>query len=97
MVKVTIYCAVVVVLATAGAQQCNSQTWSAGHDFKNRQYSNVKASSPGDCCAKCAKYSDKTIGQCKFWTFDGVDTCWLKSNNQGYRAGDKKITCGSVA
>ena len=96
MIKVTIACAVIVLLSTADAQQCNSQFWSAGHDFKNRQYSHVNATSPGDCCAKCAKYSDKDIGQCKFWTFDGVGTCWLKSNNAGYRAGDKKITCGSV-
>ena len=57
--------------------------------------------SPSTCllslisCAKCAKYTDKTIGQCKFFTFDGANTCWLKSNNQGYRAA-KGATCGSV-
>ncbi len=47
-------------------------------------------------CAKCAKYSDKTIGQCKFFTFDGVSTCWMKSNSKGYRAACKTCVCGAV-
>ena len=81
----------------AGPATCDPTFWSAGHDFKNMQYSHGPATSPGDCCAKCATYTDATIGQCKFWTFDGVDTCWFKSNNKGYRAGGKAITCGSVA
>ena len=48
-------------------------------------------------CAKCAKYTDKTIGQCKFWTFDGVGTCWLKSTDQGYKKSCAKCTCGGVS
>ena len=47
-------------------------------------------------CAKCAKYSDKTIGQCKFFTFDGASTCWMKSNDKGYRTGCKTCVCGAV-
>merc|ERR1719329_1363647 len=75
---------------------CNPSTWSAGHDFKNMQYSHVPGTSPADCCAKCAKYSDKTIGQCKFFTFDGKNTCWMKSNSKGYRAAGKGVVCGAV-
>ena len=81
----------------AGPATCDPTFWSAGHDFKNMQYSSGPATSPGDCCAKCATYTDKTIGQCKFWTFDGKATCWFKSNNKGYRASGKDVTCGSVA
>ena len=47
-------------------------------------------------CSKCAEYKDNTIGQCKFWTYDGAGTCWFKSNNGGYRKSCAKCTCGSV-
>lgn len=86
------------VLSRTSAQDtCNPKFWSPGHDYKNMQYSHVNGTSPADCCAKCSKYSDKTIGQCKFWTFDGVSTCWLKSNNKGYRTSSAKAVCGGVA
>ena len=79
-----------------GAATCQPSTWIAGHDFKNMQYSHVNGTSAADCCAKCAKYSDKTIGQCKFFTFDGKSTCWMKSNSKGYRTASKDCICGAV-
>lgn len=75
---------------------CNPSFWSPGHDYKNRQYSHTSATSAADCCSKCADWTDKTIGQCKFWTYDGAGTCWLKSNNEGYRTSCKTCVCGGV-
>jgi len=81
---------------TSAQATCNSKFWSPGHDYKNRQYSHGNATSAGDCCAKCQAYSDKAIGQCKFWTYDGKGTCWFKSNGGGYRKSCKTCVCGSV-
>lgn len=95
------FCAVITFAASlsyvSAQATCNPKFWSPGHDFKNREYTHVNATSAGDCCAKCSKYSDKTIGQCKYWTYDGVGTCWLKNNDGGYRTSCAKCVCGAVA
>ena len=82
--------------ATAEAGTCNPSYWSKGHDFKNMQYSHGPAKSAADCCDQCSRYTDKTIGQCKFWTWDGKETCWFKSNNKGYRKASADAVCGGV-
>jgi hypothetical protein len=83
-------------VAVAPLATCAASSTHPACDFKNQQYAHVNGSSPADCCAKCAKYSDKTIGQCKFFTFDGQATCWLKSNDKAYRPGCKACVCGAV-
>lgn len=85
------------ISGTSAGDTCTPSFWSPGHDYKNKQYSNTNATSAADCCSKCAVYQDKTIGQCKFWTWDGKSTCWLKSNNEGYRTACKTCVCGGVA
>lgn len=41
---------VLTITLASGQATCNPKFWSPGHDFKNGQYSNVNASSPGDWC-----------------------------------------------
>lgn len=57
--KTTLALAVLVSIAsiacTSGASTCDPTSWSAGHDFKNRQYSHTTATSPGDWYVRIGK------------------------------------------
>jgi hypothetical protein len=36
---------------------CDSSFWEKGYDYKNGQQNHAVASSPADCCSKCAAYT----------------------------------------
>jgi hypothetical protein len=76
---------------------CDPSFWEKGYDYKNGQHNNANATSPADCCAKCAVYTGFGKGKkCTAWTF-AYPTCWLKTSTGGRRKEGGNITSGGVA
>jgi hypothetical protein len=75
--------------------QCQSQFFIHDYTYKNGQHDHAGASSPADCCSKCAAY---TGFKCTAWTY-APPSCWFKTNTGGGRneGPGSNITSGSVA
>ena len=65
-----------VALVFAARGTCDPAFQRKNCDFKNRQYEHSNATSAGDCCTQCSKYSSATMKKCTFWTYSAtVSTC----------------------